>query len=156
MPRQHNHDSIFQHSHRKQRCDKCIIMEIRIYSSPRPLTVLLMRKLFYRVVAADAVFAADAVVASPDNRASINLAVYAVALVSTVDSAVLTVELVAVNVIVGDTAVWFDTVIFLKMAHSRPLFFIFVFSIVQLVDQILPMSGFKLRISGVRSDRSTN
>ena len=32
----------------------------------------------------------------------------------------------------------------------------FVFLIVQLVDKILPMSGFKLGISGVRSNRSTN
>ena len=86
-----------------------------------------MRKLFYRVAAADAVFATVVVVASPDNRASINLAVNAVALVSTVDSAVLTVELVAVNVIVGDTAVWLDAVFFLKMGHSRPLFYFRLF-----------------------------
>ena len=35
-------------------------------------------------------------------------------------------------------------------------FFIFVFSIVQLADKILPMSGLEPRISGVGSDCSTN
>ena len=34
-------------------------------------------------------------------------------------------------------------------------FFIFVFSIDQMVDKMLLMSGFELRISGVRSDCST-
>ena len=42
------------------------------------------------------------------------------------------------------------------MGQSGPFFFIFVFSIVQLIDKILPMSGFELQISGVRSNRSTN
>ena len=32
----------------------------------------------------------------------------------------------------------------------------FVFSLVQFVDKILPKSGFKLWISGIGSDRSTN
>ena len=36
------------------------------------------------------------------------------------------------------------------------LFFIFIFSIVQLVDKILPMPGFVPRINGVGSDRYTN
>ena len=36
------------------------------------------------------------------------------------------------------------------------LFFILVFSIVQLADKILQMTGFEPRISGVGSDRSTN
>ena len=35
-------------------------------------------------------------------------------------------------------------------------FFIFDFSIGQLVDNILPMSGFEPGISGVVGDRSTN
>ena len=39
------------------------------------------------------------------------------------------------------------------MVHSRPIFFIFVFSIVQLVDKISPMPGFEPWISGIRSDR---
>ena len=42
------------------------------------------------------------------------------------------------------------------MGHSQPFFFIFVFSIIQFVDKILPMSGFEPRISGVGSNRSTN
>ena len=43
------------------------------------------------------------------------------------------------------------------MGHSRPLFIIFVFSIGQLGDKIImPMSGFELQISGVRSDRFPN
>ena len=47
--------------------------------------------------------------------------------------------------------------LFFLMGHSRPLFYsIFTFSILQLVDKILPVSGFKPRISGVGSDRSTN
>ena len=52
--------------------------------------------------------------------------------------------------------------IFLKMGHSRhsrPLFLYFCLIcilIVQLVDKILPMTGFKPWISGVGSDRSTN
>ena len=46
---------------------------------------------------------------------------------------------------------------FLKMGHSRTLLlFIFDFSIVQLVDKILPVSGFELRISDVLNDCSTN
>ena len=36
------------------------------------------------------------------------------------------------------------------------LYFIFVFSILKLLDKILPMSGFDLRIPGVWSDRSSN
>ena len=48
--------------------------------------------------------------------------------------------------------------LFLKMDHFRPLFLYFcLFSLnAQLVDKILPMLGFKLRISGVWSIRSTN
>ena len=45
---------------------------------------------------------------------------------------------------------------FKEMGHSGLFFFIFVFSIVQLLNKILPMSGFKPRISGVGSDCSTN
>ena len=47
---------------------------------------------------------------------------------------------------------------FLKMGHSWPLFLYFrlFFLNVQVVDKILPMLGFEPRISGVRSDRSTN
>ena len=44
-----------------------------------------------------------------------------------------------------------------KMGCSQPLFLYFcVFSIVQLVDKILLMSGFEPQISGVGSNRSTN
>ena len=43
-----------------------------------------------------------------------------------------------------------------KLCHSRHLFFIFFHSIVQFLDEILSMSGFKLQISGVGSDRSAN
>ena len=46
------------------------------------------------------------------------------------------------------------------MAIPGLFFFIVVFSIIQLVDnvvdEILPMRGFEPRISGVRSDHSTN
>ena len=42
------------------------------------------------------------------------------------------------------------------MVHSRPIFFIFVFSIVQLVDKISPMSGFEPWIFDVGSNRSIN
>ena len=45
------------------------------------------------------------------------------------------------------------------MGHSRPLrlyFSFFSIFIVQLVDKILPTTGFKLRISGVGRNRSTN
>ena len=45
------------------------------------------------------------------------------------------------------------------MGHSRPLFLyccLFCIFIVQLVDKILPMTGFKPRISGIGSDYSTN
>ena len=45
---------------------------------------------------------------------------------------------------------------FLRWAFPNHFFFIFVFSIVQLVDKILPLSGFELLISGVGSNRSTN
>ena len=45
---------------------------------------------------------------------------------------------------------------FLKMGHSRTLLFIFDFSMVQLVDKILLVSGFELRISDVLNDCSTN
>ena len=45
---------------------------------------------------------------------------------------------------------------FFKDESIPAYLFIFVFSIVQLVDKILPMSGFELEISGVWSDRSTN
>ena len=45
---------------------------------------------------------------------------------------------------------------FFQMGHSRPLFFIFVFSNAQLVDKISAVPGFEPRISGVGSDRSTN
>ena len=48
------------------------------------------------------------------------------------------------------------TKIFFKWAIPGLFFFIFVFSIVQWVDKILPMSGFEPRNSGVRSDRSAN
>ena len=44
------------------------------------------------------------------------------------------------------------------MGRSRPLFLyfcLFCILIVKLVDKILPMTGFELRISGVGSDRST-
>ena len=53
-----------------------------------------------------------------------------------------------------------DRCFFFKWAILGLFFFIFVFSIIhlvdKLVDKILPMMGLKLRISGVRSDRSTN
>ena len=50
-----------------------------------------------------------------------------------------------------------NNIFFLKMDHSEPLvFFIFVFSNVQLVDKTSQMSGLEPRISGVGSDRSTN
>ena len=42
------------------------------------------------------------------------------------------------------------------MGHSSLFFFIFVISIVQLVDKILLMSGFEPQISGVGSDLSSN
>ena len=45
------------------------------------------------------------------------------------------------------------------MGHSRPLFLyfcIFGIFVVQLVDNILPITGFKLRISGIGSNRSAN
>ena len=42
-----------------------------------------------------------------------------------------------------------------RWAIPSLLFFIFVFSILQLVDKILPISGFEPRISAVRSDCST-
>ena len=47
---------------------------------------------------------------------------------------------------------------FLRMGHSQPLFLcfcLFYFN-AQLVDKILLMLGFEPRVSGVRSDRSTN
>ena len=47
---------------------------------------------------------------------------------------------------------------FLRMGHSQPLFLcfcLFYFN-AQLVDKILLMLGFDPRVSGVRSDRSTN
>ena len=51
-------------------------------------------------------------------------------------------------------------VFFIKDRPSLPLFFIFVFSLLQLVENLdcktLPMTGFEPRVSGVRSDRSTN
>ena len=42
------------------------------------------------------------------------------------------------------------------MGHPRPLFLFFVFSILPLVDKILPMCEFEPQISGVGSDCSTN
>ena len=49
---------------------------------------------------------------------------------------------------------------FLRWAIPDLFFFIFIFSLIQLVDnlvdKILPIMGFKLRTSGVGSDRSTN
>ena len=45
--------------------------------------------------------------------------------------------------------------LFFKMAHSWPLFLYFCLSFVQLVDKIMPKSGFDPWISGVRSNRST-
>ena len=47
---------------------------------------------------------------------------------------------------------------FFKTGHSRHLFLYFrLFYInVQLVDKVLPMLGFELRISGVGSNSSTN
>ena len=50
---------------------------------------------------------------------------------------------------------WF----FLKVGHSRPLFFIFVFSIQLTVNvqcKCLLMTGFELRTFGIGSNRSTN
>ena len=46
-----------------------------------------------------------------------------------------------------------------KMGYSWPLYLyfrLFCILIPQLVDKILPMTGFEPRISGVRSNRSTN
>ena len=42
------------------------------------------------------------------------------------------------------------------MGHSRPLLLYFRLFALHLVDKILAMVGFEPRISGVRSDRSTN
>ena len=47
-------------------------------------------------------------------------------------------------------------IIFFKWAIPGLFFFIFIFYIVQLVDKILPMSGFEPPIYFVRIDRSTN
>ena len=47
-------------------------------------------------------------------------------------------------------------IIFLKVGHSQPFFCILVFSIILLVDKILPMTGFEPRIYGVGSGRCTN
>ena len=46
--------------------------------------------------------------------------------------------------------------LFFKDQPFPASFFTFVFSIVQLVDKILPMSGFKPWISDVGGDRSTH
>ena len=51
---------------------------------------------------------------------------------------------------------WIFTNVFLWLAIPCLFFFIFVFSNVQLVDKISLISGFERRISGVRSDHSTN
>ena len=56
-------------------------------------------------------------------------------------------------------ATWSHCNSFFKMGHSRPLFLyfrLFCNLIVQLVDKILPMKGYKPRISGVGIDCSTN
>ena len=45
---------------------------------------------------------------------------------------------------------------FLDGPFQASFYLFFVISIVQLVDEILPMSGFELQISSVISDRSTN
>ena len=45
---------------------------------------------------------------------------------------------------------------FFKIGHHGLFYFNFVLPIVQLVDKIMPISGFEPRISGIRSDRSTN
>ena len=43
------------------------------------------------------------------------------------------------------------------MAPSRPLFlYFYLFYDIQLIDKFLPLLGFKLQISGVRSDGSAN
>ena len=50
-------------------------------------------------------------------------------------------------------------IVFLKKGHSRPLFFIFVFSMqltVNLGYKFLPMTGFEPWTSGIGSDRITN
>ena len=52
-----------------------------------------------------------------------------------------------------------DATLFLKIAHSRSLFLyfrLFCILIVQVVDEILPLIRFEVRISGVGSDCSTN
>ena len=52
-----------------------------------------------------------------------------------------------------------DNGMYFLMGHSRPLFFIFIFSIRLTVNKysikILPMTGFEPRTCGIRSDRST-
>ena len=59
--------------------------------------------------------------------------------------------------IVWTPSFWHGRFILFKMGHFRPLFLYFrlFFLNAQLVDKILPMLGFKPRISGVGSDRST-
>ena len=58
------------------------------------------------------------------------------------------------------TTVFFTLLVYsLKLGHSRPLFFTFVFSTVNrkfVHYKILPMTGFELRTSGIGSDRSAN
>ena len=68
----------------------------------------------------------------------------------------LNVNCVSIVSFLSEMATEIDFKDFLKVGHSRPLFFIFVYSVIQLVHKILPMTGFELRISGVESDRSTN
>ena len=45
---------------------------------------------------------------------------------------------------------------FFKMGLSRPLFFIIIFYVVQLVNKLVPKLGFELPNSGIASDCSTN
>ena len=56
----------------------------------------------------------------------------------------------------GEQYLMLASVYILFMALPGLFFFIFVFSIAQLVDKILLMSGFELQISGVSSNTSTN
>ena len=50
----------------------------------------------------------------------------------------------------------FSILLFYRWPIPGLFFFIFVFSIVQLEDKIMPMTGFELQISVVGSDRFTN
>ena len=61
-----------------------------------------------------------------------------------------------VSRILIDFAEAWSSLAFKRWAIPGLFFFSFVFSIVQLVDKIMQMSGFELRISGVGSDCSTN